>query len=90
MRRFLASLTPAPRHAGATLTLCGATMFPAIRRHWRGPVNLPPLILFFIADVIAFSAFRVIIPFIIPAVAWILGAWLGKWIITKEVADADA
>lgn len=59
-------------------------------RHWRGPVNLPPLILFFIADVIAFSAFRVIIPFIIPAVAWILGAWLGKWIITKEVADADA
>ncbi|HKJ63507.1 MAG TPA: CHASE2 domain-containing protein [Hyphomicrobiales bacterium] len=58
-------------------------------RDWRGPVNLPPLIVFFIADIIAFSAFRVIIPFIIPAVAWVLAAWLGEWVVTKEVGDED-
>jgi CHASE2 domain-containing sensor protein len=58
-------------------------------RDWRGPVNLPPLILFFIADVIAFSAFRVIIPFIIPAVAWVLAAWLGEWLVTREVRHEE-
>lgn len=59
-------------------------------RNWRGPVNLPPLIGFFIADIIAFSAFRVIIPFIIPAVAWVLAAWLGQWLVTKGVGHEKA
>lgn len=46
-------------------------------------IPLAPLALFFLADCVAFWAFRVIIPFLIPATAWVLAAWLSQIFITK-------
>ena len=41
--------------------------------------GLPPIVVFLIADVIAFTQFGVILPFGMPAAAWFAGVVLGQW-----------
>ena len=81
---------PLPDTVGLGLAIIAAfigALYGWYFQDWRGPVNIPPIALFFAADLIAFGAFRAIIPFAIPATAWVLAAWIGKWVIKKEAAN---
>lgn len=82
---------PLGKHFGFGLGILSAfigVLYGWYFQDWRGPVNLPPILLFFAADMIVFSVFRIIIPFVIPATAWILGAWIGKWLVKEAGHEA--
>lgn len=58
-------------------------------RYFRSSVlvGLPPILAYLAADIVAFSVFDIILPFALPALAWVLGVFAGR--ATRWLSEQD-